>query len=87
VITAPPLLAGAVHETVADAFPAVATPIVGAPGTVALGGGIVVEPPLPPPQAVTNSDKMQITINANTVRVRAMNHLPFAVSENDALAA
>ena len=31
----PPLLAGAVKPTVALAFPAVAAPIVGAPGTVA----------------------------------------------------
>jgi hypothetical protein len=30
----PPLLAGAVNVTVAWAFPAVAVPIVGAPGTV-----------------------------------------------------
>jgi hypothetical protein len=44
--------------------------------------GLLFPPPplLPlPPQAVTNPDKMQITINANTIRVRAMNHLPFAV--------
>jgi hypothetical protein len=34
VIAEPPLLAGAVNVTVACAFPAVAVPIVGAPGTV-----------------------------------------------------
>src|SRR5262249_18507665 len=34
----PPLLAGADHLTVADAFPKVGEPIVGAPGTVAAGG-------------------------------------------------
>ena len=34
-IAEPPLLAGAVKVTVADALPAVAVPIVGAPGTVA----------------------------------------------------
>ena len=34
VIAEPPLLAGAVNVTVAWAFPAVAVPIVGAPGTV-----------------------------------------------------
>jgi hypothetical protein len=34
VIVAPPLLTGAVNATVACAFPAVAVPIVGAPGTV-----------------------------------------------------
>jgi hypothetical protein len=35
VIVAPPLLAGGVNVTEADAFPRVALPIVGAPGTVA----------------------------------------------------
>ena len=35
VIVAPPLLAGAVKLTEACVFPAVATPIVGAPGTTA----------------------------------------------------
>jgi hypothetical protein len=35
VIAEPPLLAGAVKVTVAWALPAVAAPIVGAPGTVA----------------------------------------------------
>ena len=35
VIAEPPLLAGAVQRTVADALPAVALPIVGAPGAVA----------------------------------------------------
>jgi hypothetical protein len=34
VIGLPPLLAGAVHVAVADPFPAVATPMVGAPGAV-----------------------------------------------------
>jgi hypothetical protein len=34
VIGEPPLLAGAVNVTMAEAFPAVAVPIVGAPGTV-----------------------------------------------------
>jgi hypothetical protein len=34
VIAEPPLLTGAVNVTVACAFPAVAVPIVGAPGTV-----------------------------------------------------
>ena len=34
-IPEPPLLAGAVNATLALALPAVATPIVGAPGTVA----------------------------------------------------
>jgi hypothetical protein len=34
VIAEPPLLAGAVNVTVACPFPAVAVPIVGAPGTV-----------------------------------------------------
>ena len=33
-IAAPPLLAGSVHVTDAWAFPAVAVPMVGAPGTV-----------------------------------------------------
>ena len=33
-IAAPPLLAGAVQLTVAEALPATAGPIVGAPGTV-----------------------------------------------------
>jgi phage-related tail fiber protein len=41
-------------------------------------GGVL--PPIPPPpQAATNSDKMQITMNANTIRARAMNHLLLAV--------
>ena len=35
VITAPPLLVGAVKLTLAEALPAVAAPIVGAPGTFA----------------------------------------------------
>jgi hypothetical protein len=35
VIADPPLLAGAVNATLACALPAVALPIVGAPGTVA----------------------------------------------------
>ncbi len=35
----PPFDAGAVQETVADALPAVAVAAVGAPGTVAGGGG------------------------------------------------
>ena len=34
-IAEPPVLAGAVNATETDAFPAVAVPIVGAPGTVA----------------------------------------------------
>jgi len=40
VIADPPSLAGAVHVTVADPFPAVAVPIVGAPGSVL---GVTVE--------------------------------------------
>jgi len=40
VITEPPLLPGAVNVTVAWAFPAVAVPIVGAPGTVEVGEGV-----------------------------------------------
>ena len=35
----PPLDAGAVQETAAEALPAVALTVVGAPGTVAGGGG------------------------------------------------
>jgi hypothetical protein len=38
VIAEPPLLSGAVKVTVARAFPAVAVPIVGAPGTVVADG-------------------------------------------------
>ena len=34
VMAEPPLLAGAVHRTVAEAFAAVGAPMVGAPGTV-----------------------------------------------------
>ena len=34
-MAAPPLLAGAVHETVAEALPATPVTLVGAPGTVA----------------------------------------------------
>ena len=37
----PPLLAGAVQVTVADALPAVAVPIVGAPGAVATAAMVV----------------------------------------------
>jgi hypothetical protein len=40
VIGEPPLLAGAVNVTVACAFPFVAVPIVGAPGTVEGGEGV-----------------------------------------------
>ena len=36
----PPLLAGAVQVTVAEALPAVAVPMVGAPGTVAGAVGV-----------------------------------------------
>src|SRR6476619_4497598 len=38
----PPVLAGAVHVTVADALPAVAVPMVGAPGAVAAAAGVIV---------------------------------------------
>ena len=40
VIALPPLLAGAVKATVALALPAVAAPIVGAPGAVAASVGV-----------------------------------------------
>lgn len=43
----PPLSLGAVKLMLALALPAVATPMVGAPGTV-----VVVVPLLPPPQAL-----------------------------------
>src|SRR6478609_1635059 len=39
----PPVFAGAVHLTVAEAFPAVVVPMVGAPGTVAVVGLTVLE--------------------------------------------
>jgi hypothetical protein len=39
VIALPPLLAGAVNATLAEAFPAVATTLVGAPGIVAVKHG------------------------------------------------
>jgi hypothetical protein len=39
VITLPPLLAGAVNATLAEAFPAVATTLVGAPGIVVVTNG------------------------------------------------
>lgn len=60
-IVAPPLDAGAVNVIVADALPAVAVPIVGVPGTVAVVVGVVVvavlelEPP-PPQAASTNTE-------------------------------
>src|SRR5581483_256046 len=49
VIDAPPSLLGAVHETVADALPAVAVTPVGAPGTSAPGVTAFVVAPGPVP--------------------------------------
>ena len=40
VMALPPLLAGVVHETLAEALPAVAVTAVGAPGTVAGATGV-----------------------------------------------
>jgi hypothetical protein len=52
VIVAPPLLAGAVYETVAVVDPvAVAVPIVGAPGTVAATAAVLFELALTAPDA------------------------------------
>jgi hypothetical protein len=43
VITLPPVLDGATKATLAEAFPAVATTLVGAPGTVAAGEGVTAD--------------------------------------------
>jgi hypothetical protein len=56
-MVAPPLEAGAVNATLALAFAAVAVTPVGAPGAVAEGVGVDVEPELeelPPPQATSS---------------------------------
>ena len=46
VITLPPVLDGATKATLAEAFPAVATTLVGAPGTVAAGAVVTVMVPV-----------------------------------------
>ena len=60
-ITAPPLLAGATNATETCAFPAVPTTLVGAPGTVFVGGGV----PPPPlgfsPQAAKRREETTST--------------------------
>lgn len=55
-MSAPPLEVGAVKATTTCPFPAVAKPMVGAPGTVLLGVLLVEELELPPPHA-TNCNK------------------------------
>jgi hypothetical protein len=50
---APPFEDGAVNATLALVLPAVAAPMVGAPGTV-----LLVLSSLPPPQAVTTAAEM-----------------------------
>jgi hypothetical protein len=65
VIALPPLLAGAVNVTVALAFPAVAVPMVGGPGTVAATLGVTLFD-------AADAALLPITLTALTVNVYAV---------------